>query len=104
MGEQITITKIAQRWQVVAGRLDNCRMWFYAPGLEVYVKGAGAAADYATIANIALNEALARHIPAVALRSNPIQENKYGGTKPPQSKPHQKSLFPLDNTIPPEEK
>lgn len=96
MSEQITITKIAQRWQVVAGRLDNCRMWFYAPGLEVYVKGSGTA-QYHVIANIAVNEAIARNIPAVALRRNPLLENEYGGTKPPQRKaPHQKSLFPID--------
>jgi len=49
----------------------NCRvrLEWQAPGLDIYVRGSLSVHNrYERAANMAMNEAMARHIPAIALR------------------------------------
>lgn len=98
MSEVITIEGHVNRWIVVPHRSGNARLWFYAPGLEVYVKGEGASKSFDVIANIAMNEALARNIPAGSLKTAARPENNHGGRKPAAGKPVNKPLFKDDDT------
>lgn len=92
MSEQITIAGNYRGWSVSLHRASYARLWFYAPGLEIYVKGEGAARQFEAIANLAMNEAAARHIPLSSLKTVPLPENRYGGQKPAAGKPVQKLL------------
>jgi hypothetical protein len=67
--EEITIERVYTGWRVVEGRVPRSRLMFYAAGLAVFVHGEGAYREYDTLANIAMNECLARHIPSASLRS-----------------------------------
>jgi len=98
MSEIITIEGHARFWIVIPHRSNSARLWFYAPGLEVYVKGENASANFETIANIALNECIARNIPTISLKTVPLPENKYGGKKPPVPTPVKQLLLPFYDT------
>lgn len=52
---------------VVQGRAKGAAEWFYAPGLMICKHGP-VGRNYDRFCNIACNEAIARHIPARALR------------------------------------
>jgi len=100
--EVITIEGRVNRYIVLPHRANYARLWFYAPGLEIYVKCRDAKEDFATIANIAMNEAIARHISVNSLKTVPLQENKYGGQNPPQPAASKQLLLPFDDTTKPE--
>lgn len=97
MTEQITIEGHVNRWIVVPNRSTNSRLWFYAPGFEVYVRGENAAKQFDTLANIAMNEALARHIAPGSLKTAASGYNRHGGQKSPPDAPKQRNLFPNHN-------
>lgn len=99
MTEQITVRKNGWGWIVVMGRESGSRLWFYAPGLEVYVKGESAAKQFDVIANLAMNEAQSRHIAPGSLKTAANGHNGHGGQKKTASDAKQKNLFPVsDNT------
>lgn len=98
MIEIITIERQVNRWIVVPHRSTNSRLWFYAPGIEVYVRGENAAKEFDTLANIAMNEALSRHIPAISLKTCYPQYKKKSAPESADDKPRQKILFPPDDT------
>lgn len=60
-------------------KLKNARLCWYAPGLHIYVQGAMPVSIYARVCNIACNECIARHIPAISLKrfvsTNPSKTN-----------------------------
>lgn len=97
MTDIISIIRIGQRWQVVEERTPHSRLWFYAPGFEVYVRGEGAAKQFDTLANIAMNAALARHIPANSLKTAAHDGNAHGGQKPAKTPAKQQELFPVSD-------
>lgn len=92
MSEQISIVRWRRGWRVEPGRVTRSKLWFYAPRLEVYVWAGGELIQFDVIANIAMNEAQSRHIPANSLKTVPLSENRYGGEKPAAGKPVQKTL------------
>lgn len=66
--EIITIDgRDGERLMVAAGRVRRATLQWQAPGLDIYLIGVSARM-YATACNVACNEAIARHIPARALR------------------------------------
>jgi len=103
MSDIISIIKVANRWIVVPHRETNSRLWFYAPGFEVYVKGEGAAKVFDTLANLAMNEALARHIPASSLKTCYPQYKEKTASKGGDEKPAQQPLFPVTSISSPED-
>lgn len=52
---------------VVDGHVQGARQWFHAPGLIICKLGA-TAKFHDRFCNLACNEAIARHIPALSLR------------------------------------
>lgn len=55
------------RMEVFDGKLPNAREWYHAPGLVICKRGSwGKFHD--RFCNLACNEAIARHIPARALK------------------------------------
>lgn len=99
MSEQITVRKNGWGWVVVMGRETGSRLWFYAPGLEVYVKGESAAKQFDVIANLAMNEAQTRHIAPGSLKTAASGHNGHGGQKKTASAPVQQNLFPIEDII-----
>lgn len=65
---KITIVRQPIGWVVVDGVQPKSRLVWHAAGLDVYVRGPISGRDFPTVANIAMNEAIARRIPARALR------------------------------------
>jgi len=66
--EIITIAiSITGRMEVHDGKLAGAREWFGAPGLIICKKGS-TAKFHDRFCNLACNEAIARHIPAISLR------------------------------------
>lgn len=99
MSEQISIVKRRCCWFVESGRVSRGVLWFYAPGLEIYVTGEGASRQFDTIANIAMNEAQSRHIPAGSLKTAANSHNAHGGQAPATGKPQQKALLPTEDDM-----
>lgn len=96
--EQITIERNARGWIVAPLRANFARLWFYAPGIEIYVKGEDAAKQFEIIANIALNECLARHIPTPGLKTVYPQYKTKSDPKGADGKPTQLPLFETNDT------
>jgi hypothetical protein len=103
MTDVISIIRVAQHWIVVPHRETNSRLWFYAPGFEVYVRGEGASQEFDVLANLAMNEALARHIPAVSLKTCYPQHKEKTASKGGDEKPVQQPLFPSTSISSPED-
>lgn len=66
--EQITIVESYGVLRVVDGRATKARLEWRAPGLSIYKKGSFEGLKYESAINLALNAAIARHIPARSLR------------------------------------
>jgi hypothetical protein len=64
------------------GRLPKARQHWYASGLTIYTKGAMPIKLYPVICNIAMNECIARHIPAKSLRRIISDVHRSVDTKP----------------------
>jgi hypothetical protein len=64
------------------GRLPKARQHWDAPGLTVYTKGSMPFKLYPVICNIAMNECIARHIPAKSLRRIISDVHRSVDTKP----------------------
>jgi len=64
----ITIVREWNSWIVCDGMVKGSREYFIAAGLSIYLKGACPVSEYPRVANIACNEAISRHIPAMSLR------------------------------------
>lgn len=65
------------------------KLWYQAPGLDIYVSGKATAARLASVHYIAVAETVARHIPALSLRH--VRQGKPTQLKRPD--PSQKGLF-----------
>lgn len=66
--EEITIVQKYDVLTVVQGRVKRSRLEWRGGGLSVYVKGSLSDLNYWSACNLATNAAIARHIPAIALR------------------------------------
>jgi len=66
--EVITIVSKYQSLTVIDGKQPKARLEWRAPGLQIWVKGGLGGTMYESAANIAINAAIARHIPAIAVR------------------------------------
>lgn len=66
--EHITIVVAPLSMTVVDGREAGAKLWYQAPGLDVFVSGDVCACKEHKVRELALDSALARHIPAIALR------------------------------------
>lgn len=66
--EEITIVQKYDVLTVVQGRVKRSRLEWRGGGLSVYVLGALEGSNYWSACNLATNAAIARHIPAIALR------------------------------------
>jgi len=66
--EEITIVQKYETLTVVQGRAKRSRLEWQGGGLSVYVKGSLEGSLYWSACNLATNAAIARHIPAIALR------------------------------------
>jgi len=66
--EEITIVNNYGVLRVIDGRQAHAVLEWRAPGLSIYKKGSFKGLAYEQAINLALNAALARHIPAIALR------------------------------------
>ncbi len=66
--EEITIVQNYGTLTVNDGKVSKSRLEWRAPGLKIYVKGALPGVVYEQAINLALNAAIARHIPAISLR------------------------------------
>jgi len=66
--EIITIVSEYETLKVIDGKVKKARLEWRAPGLEIWVKGGLGGVLYESAANLALNAAIARHIPAIAVR------------------------------------
>lgn len=64
----ITIVRRADSWLVIDGVQKKARLYWHAPGLDIYVVGAIPLRVYDRVCNIAVNECIDRRIPAIALR------------------------------------
>ena len=69
------------------------RLMFQAPGLDIYVSGKYTAARWSTVQHMALEAAVARHIPVVSLK----RVGGYRETKPVKIEAKQKGLFDASN-------
>lgn len=98
MTEQISIVRKAFSWVVENGKASHARLWFYAPGLEIFVRGEDASRSFPIIANIACNAVLERHIPINSMRTVAITNKKSTGDKPDADGKHQLTLFENDDT------
>ena len=66
--ETITIVANEHGFMVVYdGAVKGSTLWFCAPGLLIHKKGP-LGRNYDRFCNLACNEAIARHIPAISLR------------------------------------
>jgi len=75
--EIITIHVMPVEMQVIDGQMENAKLWFQAPGLNIYVAGHVCKCREHSVGNLAMQETLARHIPAIALRNvRPVREVK----------------------------
>lgn len=68
----------------VAGKL-----WYQAPGLDIYVSGKVTAVRLASVHYTAVAETVARHIPALSLRNVRAQS----ASRPQKIDPNQKDMF-----------
>ena len=66
--EEITIVESYGVLRVVNGKQAKARLEWRAPGLSIYKKGSFEGLKYESAINLALNAAIARHIPAISLR------------------------------------
>ncbi len=66
--EQITIVSKYDTLVVLPGKAKRARLEWRASGLEIWVKGPLGGTLYETAANLAMNAAINRHIPAISLR------------------------------------
>lgn len=53
---------------MVNGRVPKSRLQWRGAGIEFYVRGSLAKTAYETAANLAMNETISHHIPAISLR------------------------------------
>lgn len=67
--EQITIRVSALTLEVVDGRVSKSRLKYQAPGLEIYLIGQVSVPRRAAVNHLAMECALARHIPLLSLKS-----------------------------------
>lgn len=68
--EIITIRVSALTMDVVDGRVSKSRLKYVAPGLEIYLVGSVTVARRAAVNHLAMEQALARHIPLISLKSH----------------------------------
>jgi len=65
------------------------KLWYQAPGLDIYVSGKVTAARLASVHYHAVQECVARHIPALSLRNVRPQS----ASRPQKIDPKQKDMF-----------
>jgi hypothetical protein len=68
--EIITIRATATALEVVDGRVKRSRLKYRAPGLEIYLIGSVSVPRRAAVNHLAMECALARHIPLMSLKSD----------------------------------
>lgn len=67
--EQITIAVHPLDIIVLDGKLPSARLKYQAPGLEIYLFGKVSVPRRAAVNHLAMECALARHIPLISLKS-----------------------------------
>jgi len=97
--EQITICNRGHgRLTVEFGKVPHARLQWYAPGLEIYTRGAFPVKLYPIAANVAMNECITRNIPVVSMRRI-VPDAHRSLDKKPQNQPELPGLFAgTDNT------
>ena len=86
--EVITLVVKPLTIEVVDGKVAHSRLWYQAPGLDIYVGGAVPLKREHSVHFLAVQNAIARHIPAIALRC--VRRLPDGVVK---TAPEQKRLF-----------
>lgn len=66
--EEITFKVLPRSIEVVDGHIEKSKLWYQAPGLDIYVSGHVCRCREHTIHYMAVENAVARHIPAIAMR------------------------------------
>jgi len=86
--ETITIKVHPMSMIVVDGRETGARLWYQAPGLDIYVWGAVPVKREHAVHFLAVENCVARHIPALSLRAVRALRSK-----PVKVDPKQKGMF-----------
>ncbi len=68
MNEIITIKTLPLSMIVVDGKEKGSHLWYQAPGLDIYVSGAVNISREHAVHYLAVENTVARHIPALSLR------------------------------------
>jgi len=66
--EQITLNVLPKSIEVLDGKSEKSKLWYQAPGLDIYVSGHVCRCREHSLHYLAVENAVARHIPAIALR------------------------------------
>lgn len=87
--EAITIEVMPKTMIVTDGKVEKSKLWYQAPGLDIYVAGRVCACREHSVKFIAVEAAVSRHIPALSVKD--VRIRRAPKTEP--KNPRQRSMF-----------
>jgi hypothetical protein len=87
--EIITIDVLPKSMIVMDGRSKGAKLWYQAPGLDIYVTGRVCACREHSVKFIAVEAAVSRHIPAISVKDVRVRR----APKIEPKNPRQRGMF-----------